>query len=56
MRTRFKRGNTQENNSLVLLAGELSIDIEKKALRIHDGITPGGLRQWVYRLLSREKH
>ncbi len=42
MRTLIKRGNTQDNNGLVLLPGELSIDTEKKALRIHDGLTPGG--------------
>jgi hypothetical protein len=42
MRTRFKRGNTQENNSMALLPGELSVDIQKKAVRVHDGITPGG--------------
>lgn len=42
MRTRFLRGTTQENNGLTLAAGELSVDSEKRALRMHDGVTPGG--------------
>ena len=42
MRTRFLRGNTNENNSLTLPEGEFSIDEEKKALRVHDGQTLGG--------------
>lgn len=42
MRTRFLRGNTSENNGLTLPNGELSIDLEKKAVRLHDGSTPGG--------------
>ncbi len=42
MRTRFLRGNRTDNNGLTLPAGELSFDSETKALRIHDGETPGG--------------
>lgn len=42
MRTRFLRGNTAENNGLTLPNGELSVDLEKKALRLHDGQTLGG--------------
>ncbi len=42
MRTRFLRGTTQENNGLTLGVGELSIDTEKNALRLHDGATTGG--------------
>lgn len=42
MRTRFLRGNTAENNALTLAAGELSVDTDKKAVRLHDGQTPGG--------------
>lgn len=42
MRTRFLRGTTDENNGLTLPSGELSIDSEKKALRLHDGSTLGG--------------
>jgi len=42
MQTRFLRGNRTENNGLTLPAGELSIDSETKALRIHDGTTLGG--------------
>ncbi len=42
MRTRFLRGTTTENNDLTLPDGELAIDLETKALRLHDGVTPGG--------------
>ncbi len=42
MRTQFLRGTTQENNGLTLEPGELTVDLEKKALRLHDGSTPGG--------------
>jgi len=42
MRTRFLRGSTAENNGLTLPSGELSIDVEKKAVRLHDGVTQGG--------------
>jgi len=42
MRTRFLRGNTQENNGLTLPAGELAIDLEKMALRLHADGVPGG--------------
>lgn len=42
MRTHFLRGTTVENNSLTLASGELAIDLEKMALRMHDGTTLGG--------------
>ncbi len=42
MRTRFLRGNTAENNGLTLPEGEISVDEETKAVRLHDGVTPGG--------------
>ncbi len=42
MKTRFLRGSTQENNNLTLNNGELSIDLEKRAVRLHDGQTLGG--------------
>lgn len=42
MRMRVLRGTTAENNSLVLPSGFISVDTEKKSIRIHDGITPGG--------------
>jgi len=41
MRTRFLRGDTTQNNGLTLPNGELSIDLEKRALRLHDGSTLG---------------
>lgn len=42
MRVKFLYGDTDENNQLVLPEGYLTVDIEKKAVRIHDGVTPGG--------------
>ncbi len=42
MRTRFLRGTRDQNNGLTLAEGELSIDEETKAVRLHDGATPGG--------------
>lgn len=42
MRTRFLRGTRDQNNGLTLPAGELSIDEETKALRLHDNSTLGG--------------
>lgn len=42
MYTKFPYGTTAENNQLLLPDGMLSIDIEKKAIRLHDGVTQGG--------------
>ncbi len=42
MRTRFLRGTTAENNGLTLEPGELSVDLEKMALRLHADQVPGG--------------
>lgn len=42
MQTRHRRGNTDANNGITLDAGYLSIDEEKKAIRLHDGETLGG--------------
>jgi len=42
MRTRFLRGTRDQNNGLILPEGEISIDEETKAVRLHDGVTPGG--------------
>lgn len=42
MRTRFLRGTRDQNNGLTLAEGELSIDEETKAVRLHDGQTLGG--------------
>lgn len=42
MQTRHRRGDTDTNNGITLDPGYLSIDTEKKAVRIHDGETLGG--------------
>lgn len=39
---RHRRGNAIRNERYVGKPGELTIDMERKAIRIHDGITPGG--------------
>lgn len=38
----FKRGNTQQNNNYTGIYGEVSVDTETKALRLHDGVVQGG--------------
>ena len=38
----FLQGTTLENNGFAGKAGVISIDVEKKELRIHDGLTFGG--------------
>lgn len=42
MKYRFKRGTTAENDALTEVAGTITIDTDKKQLRIHDGVTQGG--------------
>jgi len=42
MKVRFLRGTTEENNSLTLPAGEISINLDDMSLRLHDGVTQGG--------------
>lgn len=42
MRTRFLRGDSAQNNGLTLPNGEITVDLERKALRLHDGSTLGG--------------
>lgn len=42
MRIKFPYGTSAENDGLLLPAGELAVDLERKALRLHDGATPGG--------------
>lgn len=39
----FRRGTTAQNDSFTGAAGEVSIDTQKSALRIHDGSTAGGV-------------
>lgn len=38
----LKRGNTAQNNNYLGVYGEVSVDMEAKTLRIHDGNTQGG--------------
>ena len=40
----FRRGTTAENDAFKGAPGELTYDIERKELRIHDGVTLGGKR------------
>ena len=38
----FRRGTTSQNNAFTGAAGELTVDTDVWALRIHDGTTAGG--------------
>ena len=38
----FKRGNTAQTSAFTGAVAELTIDTDKKALVVHDGVTPGG--------------
>lgn len=42
MRQRYPYGSTNANNGLTLPDGRVSIDTERKAIRLRDGETPGG--------------
>lgn len=39
----FKRGSKSANDSLIGPRGSISIDMETRSIRIHDGVTPGGV-------------
>lgn len=39
---RFLRGTKEENDVFVGADGSITIDLDGKILRIHDGVTPGG--------------
>lgn len=36
-------GNKIQNDQIVLTSGTMSFDTETPSLRIHDGVTPGGI-------------
>jgi hypothetical protein len=38
----LKRGTTAKNNAYTGLAGEITLDTQANAIRIHNGTTPGG--------------
>lgn len=42
IRIQFLRGNTQDSDAYQGREGELTVDTQKKELRLHDGSTPGG--------------
>jgi len=39
----LKRGSASDNNSFTGLPGELTVDLDTPSLRLHDGLTSGGL-------------
>lgn len=43
MRIQLKRGTTAQADEYVGRVGELTADIERKELRLHNGVTPGGV-------------
>lgn len=40
----LRRGTTAENDAFTGAEGEITVDTQRKELRIHDGQTPGGMR------------
>ena len=38
----FRRGTTAQNNNFIGAAGEISVDLDRMVLRVHDGVTTGG--------------
>ena len=38
----FRRAGTDENASFTGAVAELTVDVEKNVLILHDGVTPGG--------------
>lgn len=38
----FRRGTTNQNNNFTGAEGEISVDITKGTIRVHDAVTPGG--------------
>jgi len=55
---KFRRGTTAQNQSFKGTEGELTVDLGKKTVRVHDGITVGGyplaLEEDIDILLSKE--
>lgn len=43
MTIQFLRGNTENNDALVRPEGAISLDLESPSIRVHDGVTEGGL-------------
>lgn len=43
MNLRLKRGTTSQNNAYLGPSGELTVDLDLKELRLHDGSTTGGI-------------
>ena len=39
----FRRGTTAQNNNFVGAAGEISVDLDRMVLRVHDGQLAGGI-------------
>lgn len=38
----FRRGTTAQNDLFTGAEGEISVDISKGSIRVHDAVTPGG--------------
>ena len=56
----FRRGTASQNNAFTGAAGELSIDTDNDAIRVHDGSTAGGFetvaRQAKYADIAERYH
>lgn len=42
-RVRLRKGTEQEHQNFAGVLAEVTVDTDKKTLRVHDGVTPGGL-------------
>lgn len=47
-KVRFKRGNSSQNDNYIGDSGEITVDLENKNIRLHDGIKAGGFLSLSY--------
>jgi hypothetical protein len=43
LQLQFRRGTSSQNNAFTGALGELSVDTDNKTIRVHDGVTAGGV-------------
>lgn len=47
-KVRFKRGNSNQNDNYIGDSGEITVDLENKNIRLHDGVKAGGFISLSY--------
>jgi hypothetical protein len=52
IQVKFRRGTSTQHNSFTGANGEITVDTTNKTLRVHDGVTVGGIRLAKYNELS----